>query len=374
MADSVDKAFEDLLVLNLCLKRIHWFSSGVSGKEMRSVGDRCASCSHWSLILNGFVEKSTVTMKSLFDACRVGRVDAIRSIVTHYEVDVNSVDKINWTALHFAALHNQKEAVNCLQALGAKDVLTNDGILPSDIRPELFGKKPVLYQVPDNIKDAVHDLSSLLTSLQKIFLGTCKTSLIARMVRVIDKFGKEVFYTKFHDDDDAIDDSMFILKGVKHNVVWLCRMFLELGGDVNTQFSNGWTVLHEACQNDNMDCMCFLLDAGANVNAQNDMGSTALHVVCDDGNDECLRHLLLVADVDVNIRDSFGQTALHAACQIDSIACIQLLLEAGADVDIKEDNGRNALDVAHWRGNIAIMRLLDQEKEIEPAAKRQRRA
>ena len=335
MADSADKAFEDLLVLNLCLKRIHWFGSGVSGHEMRLNGDQCASCGHWSLILNGFVEKSTFTMKSLVDACRVGRVDAVRSIVTHYEVDVNSTDKYGWSALHFAAFHNQKGAVNCLQTLGAMEMATKEDILPSDMRPEMFRKEPEPWQVPDTIKKLVDELMNVGYPSSE-----AKHSLwLGRMLRAVNKFGKEMLISNF-----TFQGKHGILLGARDGWVWSCRLWLELGIDVNIQDEYEWSALHATCYFGNTECARLLLEAGANVNIKNEL----------------------------------GQTPLHKACYRGDVECVRLLLKAGVDVNARATNGRTALDIAYFQGRPECIRLLEAyqegEEDVEaPSAKCQRR-
>ena len=424
--DSVNKAFEDLLVLNLCLKRIHWFSPGVSGKEMRSDGDRCTSCGHWSLITSGVVEKSTVSLKTLIQACRVSRVDAVRSIVSDYEVDVDSTDPYGWTALHFAVLHNQKEVVNCLQTLGARELSTNEGILPSDMRPELLGKEPDSW-VPDTLEETKRELMPYTQLIQ-----TSERRMIGRMLRIIDEFGKEIFQFEFVDEEKDIENKCaFIFTGAGFGWVWFCRVYLELGGNVNAMdddnwtpllwachsekvdcvrllFDSGadpnspdvhnWTALHEACCVGNTECVELLLDAGAAVDAFEDFGRTALftacmkghidcaellveagaglngpfedeqtplHAACDQRHIDCIQ-LLVKAGADVNVTSVYRQTPLHLVCERKwDVEIVRLLLQAGADVNAVNNQAQTALDVACSRGNEEIVRLLEAHKESE---------
>ena len=366
--DSVNKAFEDLLVLNLCLKRIHWFSSGIPGKEMRKDGDQCASCGHWSLILNGFVEKSTFTMKSLVDACRVGRVDAVRSIVTVYEVDVNSSDPYGWTALHFAALHNQKETVNCLHVLGAMEMATKEGVLPSDMRPELFGKEPEPWQVPDTIEKLVDELLD--------YFYPCPVNnpslLIGRMLRAVDKFGKEMLVSNF-----IFEEKHGIIIGARNGWVWSCRLWLELGVDVNIQDEYSLSILHETCYFGHTECTRLLLEAGANVNIKNRRERTPLFEACMMNKIECVR-LLLNAGADVNARVADNWSVLHLSCLMGNPECVKLLLNAKVDVNARSTaRGRTALDIAYSQERPICIRLLEahleREKDVEaPSAKRQK--
>ena len=362
--DSVDKAFEDLLALNLRLKRIHHFSSGVSGKEMRKDGDRCTSCGHWSLITSGVVEKPTVSLKTLIQACRVGRVDAVRSIVSDYEVDVDSTDSYGWSALHFAVLHNQKEVVNCLQTLGARELSTNEGILPSDMRPELFGKEPEPWQVPDTIEKLVDELETF-QRLSRLSLPENSSILVGRLLRMFDKFGKEilnvVFLTECEDDSCImlnIPKRILALLGAEFGWLWFCRVCLEFDVNVNSHDSSGRTTLTEACLFGHVECTRLLLEAGADMYARVFFDdSTPLHKTCVFGNIECIR-LLLEAGINVNVRNSCDETALHKACRYGYTECARLLLESGAHVNAKNMYDQTPLHKACFSGHVGCTRLL----------------
>ena len=134
----LDAVFEDLSILRRCLHRIHRFSPGVGGRELRRGGDRCGSLGHWSLITTGTIDPSTLSASALQAACRAGRVDAIESMVSHYGMDVNERDAGGWSALHVAMLHGCEDVVRCLFTLGAHDVVTNDGVHASSLRPDLW--------------------------------------------------------------------------------------------------------------------------------------------------------------------------------------------------------------------------------------------
>ena len=362
--DSVDKAFEDLLALNLCLKRIHWFSSGIPGREMCKDGDRCTKLNYWSLITSRVVEKSTVSLKTLIQACRVGRVDAIQAIVSDYEVDVNSTDPYGWTALHFAVLHNQKEVVNCLQALGARDLTTNEGISPSDMRPELLDREPEPWQVPDTIEKLVDELETF-QRLSRLSLPENSSILVGRLLRIIGKFGCEMIlalsFIVVHDDGER-EVFDFRSMGASLGSVWICRICLELDIDLNISNNYHITALNVACTMNYIECVRFLLDAGINTNKSKYLDYPALLTACMTGSTECAR-LLLEAGADVNIRDKFNRTALHLACQNGHTECIRLLLEAGADVNLREHD-RTALDVARLEGNTECARLLEEHLRL----------
>lgn len=76
---------------------------------------------------------------------------------------------------------------------------------------------------------------------------------------------------------------------------------------VNAKDNDGYTPLHRACYNNNIDIALLLLKYGANVNAVTE----------------------------------FKWTPLHSACQWTNPYCVALLLQHGADVNARTDGGTN---------------------------------
>ena len=84
------------------------------------------------------------------------------------------------------------------------------------------------------------------------------------------------------------------------------------GANVNETTLGGYTVLHFAVVNNDIEIVNVLLAAGAGVNQTDNNGWTSLHfaVVHDDVE---VVNILLAAGADVNQRDNGGNTPLHDA-------------------------------------------------------------
>lgn len=55
------------------------------------------------------------------------------------------------------------------------------------------------------------------------------------------------------------------------------RKQLDAGADIDTANVDGLTALHQACIDNNLDLVTFLLECGANMNVQDNEGWTPLH-------------------------------------------------------------------------------------------------
>ena len=356
--DSVDKAFEDLMVLRMCLKRIHWFSPGIVGREFIQDVEKCIEFEYWWFITLGLMKPGVITSETLFRICRIGRVDAIRSIVSDYKVDVNSSDSYGWMALHFATLYNHPEAIAELQTLGAIDIPTSHNIAPSDMRPELFGQDSDTWVISTSEVIAIEEYCEMINQSTEMFLF----SLPRRLIRLVDKYGPKSLVHESHINSICSKYAIYLI-GARKGWVWICHLCLELGIDINRPSIYGNSMLYEACREGNLKCIQFLLDHGADPNDTNQKGSfiTPLAIACQRGDIECF-HLLLAKGADPMVEQHTGKTLLHIACRGGNVDCVQFCLDRGMDVNKTDKNNSTPLHIACGGGHTECVRLLLEQR------------
>ena len=384
LGGSVDNAFEDLSILRRCVHRIHRFSPGVSGRSLLGDGDRCASLGHWSLILQGNVDRSTLSPSSVHDACRAGQVDVIESLVSHYEIDVNSRDDGGWTPLHTAMMHRQEAAIRALLVLGAENWPSIDGVHPSSFRPELWSRihggvsESDLCATPGTVstgKEPGDVPTSATAALNQLHSWTCSgadtfpaSELCRHLCRVVDKLGEAALQS--HDtavsaaarhcrgigmrrsrQTTSVTTNSLLCAAVDTGVYSLCRACVELGADVNTMNDHGQAPLHIACSQGKWHCVNFLLAHGAVVDRPDQISRTPLLLACSGGYVEIARLLLLHLErsavptaAHLEAQDISGRTALRQACVAGHVDCVRLLLEHGDDVHRIDGYGMSFLD------------------------------
>lgn len=88
-----------------------------------------------------------------------------------------------------------------------------------------------------------------------------------------------------------------------------------------------------------IDIVRTILKANPNcVNAKDEDGYTPLHRACYNNNIE-LAKLLIQYGADLNAQTDFKWTPLHSSCQWTNNKCVALLLQYGADVNARTDGG-----------------------------------
>eukprot|EP01012_Entosiphon_sulcatum_P017521 TRINITY_DN22284_c0_g1_i1.p1 TRINITY_DN22284_c0_g1~~TRINITY_DN22284_c0_g1_i1.p1 ORF type:complete len:239 (+),score=55.12 TRINITY_DN22284_c0_g1_i1:40-717(+) len=85
-----------------------------------------------------------------------------------------------------------------------------------------------------------------------------------------------------------------------------------------------------------------------------------LHVACQN-NQLAVAQLLLKYGANPNLRDSRKQTPLHYACLNNNMPLIQLLIENGASMNIVDDRGVPPLLYALDDGNMSVVRTFVQK-------------
>lgn len=128
-----------------------------------------------------------------------------------------------------------------------------------------------------------------------------------------------------------------------------------------TELVAGYTALHWAVENGDIQAVRLLLNAGANPNCgasfDDHSGVHPLHLAAQDGYaeiaDELLRHKAH-RDPRKRTKNRDNVTPLHQAAYNGHPAAVDVLVRAGCDVNVQADNGFAAIHYAAQRGSVEI--------------------
>ncbi|GFN14941.1 ankyrin repeat domain-containing protein [Aspergillus tubingensis] len=130
------------------------------------------------------------------------------------------------------------------------------------------------------------------------------------------------------------------------------------GADINNQEYEGYTALHEAVGNQELEAAKKLLANGANANlGMKSNGITPLGVSSSHG-DEPMVLVLLQYLANIEHKDLQGFSALHLAVRHNQLAITRLLIEKGGDIESAAGDGRTPLTYAAIDNNEEMVELL----------------
>ena len=157
-----------------------------------------------------------------------------------------------------------------------------------------------------------------------------------------------------------------------HNLE-LCSILLRCTTvDINAKDKDGETPLHWMLKfpNASYELVKLFLDHGSNVNEQNKESQGPLYVACLVGNIAGAQLLLeYEADIDDD-EDVFGRTALHAAVEASNKDLVKLIVEKGADVYRQNKKGQDCLAQAADENEVEILQYLLETWKSEESLSR----
>ncbi|XP_060716252.1 caskin-1 isoform X1 [Tachysurus vachellii] len=146
--------------------------------------------------------------------------------------------------------------------------------------------------------------------------------------------------------------------------VELIALLLESQAVVDIKDQKGMRPLHYAAWQGKCEPMKMLLKAGSSVNSQSDEGQIPLHLSSQHGHYNG-SEMLLQHQSNPCIRDHAGKTPLDLACEFGRVSVVQLLLNSNMCATMLEPkpsdpNGISPLHLAAKNGHIDIIKLLIQ--------------
>ncbi|XP_067333590.1 caskin-1 isoform X2 [Channa argus] len=149
--------------------------------------------------------------------------------------------------------------------------------------------------------------------------------------------------------------------------VELISLLLESQAAVDIRDQKGMRPLHYAAWQGKAEPMKMLLKSGSSVNGQSDEGEIPLHLSAQHGHYD-VSEMLLQHQSNPCIVDNAGKTPLDLACEFGRVGVVQLLLSSNMCAallepkkgDTTDPNGTSPLHLAAKNGHIDIIRLLIQ--------------
>lgn len=138
---------------------------------------------------------------------------------------------------------------------------------------------------------------------------------------------------------------------------------------INVKDHSGWSLLHVAGRNGNIDIVIKLIKDGCEVNAQDQFQNTPLHFASGKGHDKVVKTLLEYG-AKVNAKNNDLWTPLHLASSEGHTAIVVILLEYGAFINSHTSNGWTALTLALSLRRNGVVKVLKEKGGIDSGFKK----
>lgn len=332
------------------------------------------------------------------------RADTV-SLLIENGADIEAKDIDNWTALHYAAAFASLQTVEALVDNGAdKNSLTKDGNIPVNyakdetIKTYLSGGKIGREDTEEVVEEETKE-----TAADETAENTETSETITE-----DELNNELDTTQNGSivDPTVVDldpKQLELLIAVKNNDIIAVNALLKENVNPNFVDEEGYSPLHRAVLNNNLDVVNVLLsykdidteiklpyeasvddwylggatpllvasytgnadivnaliEAGSDIRAKDDIdGAATIHIASANGNNEVINILLNKDNTLINEADSMKDTPLHWASIKNQTDTISLILANGADTKLTNSDGNTVLHYAAMYGDVNTVNVL----------------
>ena len=288
--------------------------------------------------------------------------EALSSILKHEGLDIDAPcdhrifdnQASLTTALHWAAVIGNTEAINLLLDAGADaTILSSDGVTPLHFAIEckqISTIQALLKKVPELVNIPSNRIFPLFIAYNKGNLQTIKILSSAENIDV-NQVGPD-------------EKSLLHIACMEGNLEVVKLLLSAKNININQVGPYGMTPLYMACMKGNLEIVkLLLLEKNINVSQPGLLGKSPLHKACMNGDAKMVKTLLSVKNIDVKQTDSSGMSPLHTACITGNIEIAEALLsEKNTDIDLKDNKGKSPAFIAWQKGHTKIFNLLKERE------------
>ncbi|KAL7988964.1 hypothetical protein Chor_007883 [Crotalus horridus] len=239
------------------------------------------------------------------------------------KVNINAVNVLKRTALHFAVAGNHISAVDFLLHHKARvDIADKHGLTAIHLA-SWSGNLEIMLML---IKAGADQKAKNQEGMNVLHFAAKNNS-----VRIMDYFIRDLHLMELNKPDECLLTSLSSQKG-------------------RTPFLLAAEMGHEEMINE-------LITLNLFTSEKDKEGNTALHLAAKNGHDEVVE-ILLPQWEDVNNFNQNGETPFYMAVEGGHEKCADLLLEAGSDINILNKHNASALHIATQNGHTPLVRFL----------------
>ncbi|NXS61765.1 AKD1B protein, partial [Brachypteracias leptosomus] len=298
----------------------------------------------------------------------------------HHKARLDMADQHGLTVIHLAAWTGNLDITRKLVKAGADQKAKNEegmnalhfaaqnnsvkivdyflqDLHLSDLnKPDGKGKKPFLLASEKGHVDMINNLITLkLFTSEKDKEGNTALHLAAKnghneVVEILLQQWEEI------NDLNQNGETPFYLS-VEGGHEKCAELLLEAGSDINVLTQNNSSALQIAIQNGHLSLVPFLIDKNIDLVAKPEQKNSPLHLAVINNHPPVVKSLL-DADHDINSLNHRQETPLHLAADLGNVELVEVLLKAGCDLKTVDKHGKSALAVASRSSHALIVDMI----------------
>jgi ankyrin repeat protein len=280
-----------------------------------------------------------------------GQIDAVKNLLSTYEIDLNTTqDERGQGALHWAAKNGFPEVIEVLVAAGA-DVNQTD--LRDETALHLASKRNDSKSVEFLLTNG-----AAIDCVSEEGLKPIHVAALSKSVANVRILAQVTQNPDLHDASVTSDGRTIFLCAAQGGSLEVIQFVLEnvSTSSLNERCQLGFSHLHYAAESGSIPAIKFLIESGLDPNDPSVDGSTALHIAIARCSPNSLYltppvvSLLLSANADVNKKRNDGKTSLHLLCSptsfsSESIKVLDLLVKDGVGMVEQDLDGNTPLHI-----------------------------
>ncbi|XP_047586216.1 ankyrin repeat and death domain-containing protein 1B isoform X4 [Lutra lutra] len=283
---------------------------------------------------------------ALHFAVGANHISAVDFLLNH-KARVDIADKHGLTVLHLAAWSGSLEITLMLIRAGADQRAKNeDGMNALHFAAQSNNVRIVEYLIQDlHLKD----LDQPDEKGRKPFLWAAErghTEMIEKLI-----------FLNLHTSEKDKEGNAALHLAAKHGHSPVVRVLLTQWQETNEINENGETPFFLAVKGGHEECSKVLLAAGSDVNIPNKPKDSPLHLAVINNHISVVNSLIR-AQHDVDTLNQRRQTPLHVAADLGNVELVETLLKAGCDLKIVDKQGKTALAVASRSNHSLVVDMI----------------
>ncbi|XP_045249818.1 ankyrin repeat and death domain-containing protein 1B isoform X7 [Macaca fascicularis] len=284
--------------------------------------------------------------RSFQNAAKSNNLDLMEKL-SENKVNINAVNNMNRTALHFAVGRNHLSAVDFLLKHKARvDVADKHGLTVIHLAAWSGSLEVMLMLVKAGADQRAKNQDGM---------NALHFAAQSNHVRIVEYLIQDLHLKDLNQPDENGETPFFLSVEGGHEEC--SKVLLTAGSDINIPNKLNISSLQIATRNGHASLVNFLLSENVDLHQKVEPKESPLHLAVIN-NHITVVNSLLSAQHDINILNQKQQTPLHVAADCGNVELVETLLKAGCDLKAVDKQGKTALAVASRSNHSLVVDML----------------